>query len=82
MVDSDFNIIADIYDNTGTLIIERDDLGDILPTTNGEVVFTLRKRSGYDSVKLIFEMRRNSEASLGTDEVIIDNLRMDKERLF
>ncbi len=82
MVDSDFQIQAQIYDSQGALIIERDDLGDILPTTSGEVVFTLRKRPGYDHILLRFEMRRNSAASPGTDEVIIDNLRMDKERLF
>jgi hypothetical protein len=82
MVDSDFEIEASIYDSGNGLLIKRDDLGDILPNTDGEVVFTLRKRAGYDHVLLRFQMKRNSSSSPGTDVIIIDNFRLDKEQLF
>ncbi len=82
MTDSDFEIYIETYDIEGNKIITRNDIGDILPSTDGEINFTFRKRPGDASYKIVFRMRRNSKASTGTDEVIIDNLRLDKEQLF
>lgn len=66
----------------GNRMIERRDIGDILPGHEGERTFTLRMRPGYESLKLTFRMKRNDRDSKGNAEVIIDNFRMDLERVF
>ncbi|WOH38725.1 hypothetical protein RI844_05785 [Thalassotalea fonticola] len=82
MTDSDFEILIDTYDALGNKIISRRDVGDIIPTTDGEIAFTFRKRPNDDHYVITFRMKRNSTGSLGTDEIIIDNFRLDKEQLF
>jgi len=54
----------------------------VVKGTDGTRTFTLRRRPEYDHFELRFRMRRNSSASPGTDEVVIDNLRLEKEQLF
>ncbi len=76
--DSEFEVSAECYDNGPTLPVTRVDITDIVETTDGERRFTLRKRPEYDRIDLRFRMRRNSSESTGTDEVAIDNLRLNK----
>ncbi|MCW8834489.1 MAG: hypothetical protein OQK03_14330, partial [Colwellia sp.] len=82
MTDSNFEIFIDVYDASGNKVITRNDIGDIIPSTDGEIAFTFRKRPGDDNYDIVFRMKRNSSASTGTDEIVIDNLRLDKEQLF
>jgi hypothetical protein len=81
-VDSEFEIAAECYDSSNSNLVTRVDITDVIETTDGERRFTLRKRPEYDHIDLRFRMRRNSSASPGTDEVVIDNLRLKKEQLF
>ena len=80
--DSQFEISALLFDAASANVVTRSDITDVGENTNGERRFTLRKRPEYDRVDIEFRMRRNSSDSLGTDEVVIDNLRLKKEQLF
>ncbi|WOH38708.1 hypothetical protein RI844_05700 [Thalassotalea fonticola] len=82
MRDSDFEILIDVYDDAGEKIITRNDVGDILPATSGDITFTFRKRPNDARYVITFRMKRNSKSSAGTDEIIIDDFRLDKEQLF
>ncbi len=82
MMDSDFEVMADIYDSTNAVVVTRFGLSDVIPSTAGEVSFTLRKRPEYDHAVFQFRMKRLGGEPSGTDEIIIDNFRLDKERLF
>ncbi len=82
MTDSNFEIMIETYDANGDLIITRNDVGDITEDTDGEIAFTFRRRPDESYYVITFRMKRNSSASIGTDEVIIDNFRVDKEQLF
>jgi hypothetical protein len=81
-VDSEFEIAAECYDGNQAIVVTRVDITDVVGTTDGVRSFTLRRRPEYDHIDLRFRMRRNSSASPGTDEVVIDNLRLKKEQLF
>ncbi len=82
MLDSDFEIMMESFDKKGKKIIVRNDIGDILPSTNGEITFSFRKRPDDASYRLTLRMKRNSKKSKGTDVIVVDNLRMFKEQLF
>ena len=79
--DFKFEVVAEAFDRNGQRMVERRDIGDILPGHEGEYTFTLRKRPGYDYLNLTFRMRRTA-GSKGTAEVYMDNFRMDLERVF
>ena len=80
--DFKFEVVAEAFDARGERMVERRDIGDILPGHEGEYTFTLRKRPGYDNIKLTFRMKRNGRDSKGKAEVYVDNFRMDLERVF
>ncbi|WP_440877323.1 hypothetical protein [Thalassotalea sp. PLHSN55] len=91
MTDSDFEILIEPYDASGNPVLQhgsstnaliRNDIGDITQDTQGEISFTFRKRPGDDNYNIVFRMKRNSADSIGTDTVVIDNFRLDKEQLF
>ncbi|MCW8834186.1 MAG: hypothetical protein OQK09_07950 [Colwellia sp.] len=82
MLDSNFEVMIEVYDDSDEKIITRNDVGDITANTGDETVFTFRKRPNDAYYIITFRMKRNSNASTGTDEIIIDNLRLDKEQLF
>ncbi len=90
MADSNFEIMFEPFDVNGQPVLQlnsdkaliRNDVGDITNTTGNLTRFTFRKRPNDGKYRITFRMKRNSSESTGTDEVIIDNLRLYKEQLF
>ncbi|GAA4890050.1 hypothetical protein [Ferrimonas pelagia] len=77
-----FEVKAEFFDAEGNRMVERRDIGDILPGHEGERVATLRKRPGYDKMVLTLQMKRTDAESQADASVFVDNVRLDKERVF
>ncbi|WP_345335433.1 hypothetical protein [Ferrimonas pelagia] len=80
--DFKFEVLIEAFDNKGKRVVERRDIGDILPGHEGERTVTIRKRPEYETFKLTMRMKRNSADSKGRADVFVDNFRLDKERVF
>lgn len=77
-----FGVDVDVLDEFGERSVRRRDVADILPGFVGERTFTLRKRPDDKTLVVTFDMKRTREGNDGAVKVYIDNLRLDKERLF
>ncbi|MGF1759594.1 hypothetical protein L4D76_16955 [Photobacterium sagamiensis] len=82
ITDSEFEIKIDITDDDpNTKTVDWKNVAAIEKESPDEITFTMRKRPGEMNFRVIFRMRQNSTESVATDRVVIDNLRLDKQRL-
>ncbi|MGF1758226.1 hypothetical protein L4D76_09825 [Photobacterium sagamiensis] len=81
ITDSEFEIMVDITDGNGE-IVNWPGVGSIEADSPDEIAFTMRKRPGETNFHVTFRMRQNSNESVATDRVVLDNIKVYKQRLF
>ena len=82
MSDSTFAVKAQVLDATGATAIVREDLLNLGAGPRGDFPFTMRKRPGDATYRLTFQVSRGTTNTTDTDCLAIDDLRLDKERVF
>ena len=82
MSDSVFAVNAQVLDTSGATAIVREDLLNVGAGDDGDFSFTMRKRPGDATYRLVFQMSRGTTNTTDTDCLAIDDLRLDQEQLF
>ncbi|SHI09456.1 hypothetical protein [Ferrimonas marina] len=75
-------LMMEAYDKAGNRLVERRDIGDIRPGHSGERTVTFRKRPDYHQLVVTWRLKRRHANNEGEAVVYIDNLRLDKERVW